>query len=382
MKRVGGLWPNLPTHLWGRPSACSGLSGRPTLSGARDGHVENRPSLLAARRAAAGKRSRPDVAAFLLDLEPQLVALQHELRNASYTPGPYRCFPIRDPKPRLISAAPFRDRVVHHALTQVLEPVFEKRFSKDSFACRKGCGTHRALARAKEGARRCRYVLKFDIRKYFPSIDHAILKDLLARAVKCRPTLDLAARIIDASNPQEPVAAYFPGDDLFTPFERLRGLPLGNQTSQFFANVYLNPLDQAVNRRLRPDLYARYVDDFVLFGDSKARLAGLRACIDEELGRLRLQMHPGKSRVYRTADGFTFLGWRIFPGHTRLVRANVVRFRRRMCVIAAEYARGAAGWDQIHPRVQAWIAHAAHGDTWGLRQQIFGQFAFRKGRAV
>ena len=355
MKRAGNLWPELISF--------------PNL-------------LLAAQRAAAGKRSRPDVAAFLLDLEPRLVTLQSELRDGSYAPGPYRCFPIRDPKPRLISAAPFRDRVAHHALTQVLEPVFERRFSKDSFACRQGYGTHRALARAMEGARRCRYVLKCDVRKYFPSIDHEILKELLARAVKCRPTLELAARIIDASNPQEEVVSYFPGDDLFTPFERRRGLPLGNQTSQFFANVYLNPLDQLVSRQLRPDAYARYVDDFVIFGNGKDQLGEARRRVEDELCRLRLQMHPGKSRVYRTADGFSFLGWRVFPDHTRLVRGNVVRFRRRMRALAAEYARGALGWDEVHPRVRAWIAHAAHGDTWRLRQQVFGQYTFRKGRAV
>ena len=197
--------------------------------------------------------------------------------------------------------------------------------------------------RRSPGARRCRYVLKCDVRKYFPSIDHQILKDLLARAVKCRPTLDLAARIVDASNPQEEVVSYFPGDDLFTPFDRRRGLPLGNQTSQFFANVYLDPLDQAVNRQLRPEIYARYVDDFVVFGDSKARLAELRASIEEELCRLRLEIHPGKSRI--------------FPERTRLVRGNVVRFRRRMRSLAAEY-----------------VALTAHGDTWKLRQQIFGQF--------
>jgi len=220
--------------------------------------------------------------------------------------------------------------------------------------------------------------LKCDVRKYFPSIDHQILKDLLARAVKCRPTLDLAARIIDASNTQEEAVVYFPGDDLFTPFERRRGLPLGNQTSQFFANVYLDPLDQAVNRQLCPDLYARYVDDFVLFGDSQEYLAESRRRIEDELCRLRLQMHPGKSRVYRTADGFTFLGWRIFPEHTRLVRGNVVRFRRRLRSLAAQYARGAVGWDRIHPRVRAWIAHAEHGDTWRLREQIFQEFVLRR----
>jgi retron-type reverse transcriptase len=347
------------------------------------GELVSFPNLLrAAGRAAAGKRTRPDVAAFLMDLEPQIVALRKELENGTYAPGPYRCFAMADPKPRLISAAPFRDRVVHHALTQVLEPVFEKRFSSDSFACRKGMGTHRALERAQAGARRYRYVLKCDVRKYFPSIDHEVLKELLARAVKCRPTLRLAGCIIDASNPQEDAAAYYPGDDLFTPWERRRGLPLGNQTSQFFANVYLDPLDQAVNRQLRPPVYARYVDDFVLFGDSKEVLAGARRCIEDELCRLRLSMHPGKSRVYRTAEGFTFLGWRIFPEHTRLVRGNVIRFRRRLRGLAAEFACGAIGWEEVQLRVRAWIAHAAHGDTWGLRHEVLGQYAFAKGRAV
>ena len=140
--------------------------------------------------------------------------------------------------------------MVHHALTRILEPVFEPRFSDFSFASRKGFGQHKALALARQACRTHRYVLKCDIRKYFPSIDHGILEELLGRAVKCRETLRLASLIIDGSNPQEEAVAYFPGDNLFTPFERRRGLPIGNQTSQFFANVYLNPLDQFVLREL------------------------------------------------------------------------------------------------------------------------------------
>ena len=232
MKRAGKLWPHLISF--------------PNL-------------LVAARRAAAGKRTRPDVARFLMNLEWELIGLQRELRDGSYEPGRYRTFEIHEPKPRLISAAPFRDRVVHHAVTQVLEPIFEKRFSQDSFACRKGLGTHRAIAKAKQGMRRYRFVLKCDIRKYFPSIDHDILKGQLAAAVKCRRVLDLAGRIIDGSNPQELVNSYFPGDDLFAPFERRRGLPLGNQTSQFFANVYLDPLDQRISRELRPGVHVTAV---------------------------------------------------------------------------------------------------------------------------
>ena len=250
MKRVGGLWQTLVSFEY---------------------------LYHAARRAALGKRKRSDVAAFMIEGELELVRLRQELESGTYRPGAYRQFRVEDPKPRLISAAPFRDRVVHHALTQVLEPVFERRFSKDSFACRKRFGTHRALARAKEAANRFPYVLKCDIRKYFPSIDHHVLEQLLARAVKCRRTLDLSALIIQGSNPQEQVIQYFPGDDLFTPFERRHGLPLGNQTSQFFANVYLNPLDQMVNRELKPGSYIRYVDDFLLFEEVKRRSAAWRA---------------------------------------------------------------------------------------------------------
>lgn len=355
MNRRGNLWPGL--------TAFSNL-------------------VQAAKNAAVGKRTRPDVASFILDLEGELFRLQRELLHGSYRPGLYRSFLVRDPKPRFISAAPFRDRVVHHALTQVLEPVFEKRFSKDSFACREGFGTHRALARARTGVRRCPYVLKCDITKYFASIDHAILKGILARTIKCTPTLNLAARIIDGSNPQEEVIAYFPGDSLFTPWERRRGLPLGNQTSQFFANVYLNPLDQLINRELKPPVYVRYVDDFLLFGFSKAELQEVHVHIRDSLSGLRLQLHPGKSRIYRTADGVTFLGWRLFPHQTRLDRGNIVRFRRRMRGLQNEYARGKAELADIRQRVRAWIAHADHGNTWRLRQKLLGQFAFRKRHAV
>jgi len=214
---------------------------------------------------------RPDIGRFLADLEPNLCGLQRELEAGCYQPGEYRTFWIRDPKVRQISAAAFRDRVVHHALTRILEPIFERRFTDFSFASRKGFGQHPALRKARAACARYPYVLKCDIRKYFPSIDHAILKDLLARVIKCRRTLELAGRIIDGSNEQEPAEAYFDGDDLFTPYERRRGLPIGNQTSQFFANVYLNPLDHYVLRELRPALYLRYVDDFLLFGDDKKR---------------------------------------------------------------------------------------------------------------
>ena len=184
--------------------------------------------------------------------------------------------------------------------------------------------------------------------------------------MKCRPT----------------AIHYFPGDDLFSPFERRRGLPLGNQTSQFLANVYLNPLDQYVNRELRPACYIRYVDDFLLFGESKAKLAEMRCAVEDFLEALRLLVHERKSRVYRCADGVTFLGWRLFPQKSRLVRENVVRFRRRLRQMERAFREGAVTREQIRTRIHSWIGHAAAGNTWRLREQLFAQFTLANGSAV
>lgn len=355
MKRVGGLWERVVSF-------------------------ENLHE--AARRAALGKRKRRDVAAFLMNLECELVALRKGLESGEYEPGPYREFLVNEGKPRLISAAAFRDRVVHHALTQVLEPIFERRFSKDSYACRVGKGTHKALEQARGAAARFRYVLKCDVRKYFASIDHEILKALLARVVKCARTLDLAGRIIDGSNTQQEVVQYFEGDDLFSPLERRRGLPLGNQTSQFFANVYLDRLDQHVNRVLRPACYIRYVDDFVIFGGSKVELAEMKRSVESVLEGLRLRIHDRKSRVYRCADGVTFLGWRLFPEKSRLARENVVRFRRRLAAMQRGFADGRLSRRDIQARIHSWIGHASFGSTWLLREKLFAGFTLVSGSAI
>lgn len=352
MKRAKGLWPDL---------------------------VSFRHLLASASRAARGKRGRADVARFLHNLEGEIVSLQRELKDGSYEPGRYRTFIVHDPKRRLISAAPFRDRVVHHALTGIVEPWFEKRFLRHSYACRRGYGTHRAVDHAQAACRGSRYVLKCDIRKYFPSIDHEILKGQLRRVIGCGRTLALAGKIIGGSNEQERAQCYFPGDQLWTPLERRRGLPLGNQTSQFFANVYLDSLDQMIERRLRPDAYVRYVDDFLVFGDCKARLAEMRGAIDASLGDLRLRIHRRKSRVYRTSEGVTFLGWRLFPERLRLVRGNVVQFRRRHARLYSQCHSGMIGWEELDQRIRAWIAHADHGDTWRLREQVLRQCTVRSG---
>ena len=195
--------------------------------------------LLAYRKAAKGKRGHPNVAAFEYYLEDNLLALQRELYAFTYRPGPYASFTIHEPKRRLISAAPFRDRVVHHALCNIIEPLFERTFIGDSYANRAGKGTHRALDRAQQFARRYRYVLQCDVEQFFPAIDHAILRRILARKIGDERALWLCEQILQSGVGVLAEAyrmTYFPGDDIFA-VERPRGLPIGNLTSQFWGNV-------------------------------------------------------------------------------------------------------------------------------------------------
>ncbi len=285
----------------------------------------------AARRAAMGKHAKPGAAAFLANQEKEVLRLERELRGGRYRPGRYRTIEIFDPKRRMVSAAPFRDRVVHHALCAVVEPLFERGFIFDSYANRKGKGTHRAVARYERFRDRFRYVLRCDIFRFFPAIDHEVLKRDLRRRIGCPGTLWLTDAIIDASNPQEPVDLYYPGDDLFTPWERRRGLPIGNLTSQFFANVYLDGLDHFCKEVLGAKGYLRYVDDFALFHDDAGRLEEWRRRIAHYLEGRRLRLHPDKTFVTRTAEPATFLGFVLLPGgRRRLPDDNVRRFRNRL----------------------------------------------------
>ncbi len=324
------------------------------------------------RKAAKGKRGLPNVARFEFDLEANLLRLQAELQAHTYRPGAYYSFHIRDPKRRLISAAPFRDRVVHHALCNVIEPVFEQTFIGDSYANRKGKGTHAALDRAQSFARRYAYVLQCDIRQFFPSIDLTILRNLLARKLADAETMGLIDLILAGGagvlrNEYEMV--YFPGDDLFAAI-RPRGLPIGNLTSQFWANVYMSELDQAVKRRLHCRAYLRYVDDFLLFADSKRQLWDWKDAIRDHLTGMRLTLHEGSSTVTPVTQGIPFLGFRIYPTHRRLKRRNGVAFARRYRKLRRAAARGELTIEEVDCRVRGWIAHAAHGDTYGLRRAL------------
>ncbi|MBI4670605.1 MAG: group II intron reverse transcriptase domain-containing protein [Chloroflexi bacterium] len=324
------------------------------------------------RKASRGKRGHANVAAFEYRLEDNLLQLQCELQDQSYTPGTYHSFYIHDPKKRLISAAPFRDRVVHHALCNLIEPIFERSFISDSYANRVGKGTHRALDRAQEFARRYKYVLPCDIKQYFPSIDHAILREILARKIDDAQVLWLIDQILESGRgvlADEYAMVYFPGDDLFAA-NRPRGLPIGNLTSQFWANCYLNPFDHFVKRELSCRAYVRYVDDFLLFADDKRVLREWRAEIFKRLTFLRLTLHARRAQPSLITEGIPFLGFTVFPTHRRLKARKGFAFRRHLAQLHAQWRTGEIGWKKMDAAIHGWVNHVRYGDTWGLRRAV------------
>lgn len=326
--------------------------------------------LPAYRKASRGKLKKDSVAVFRLHLEEELLKLQQELATEKYRPGPYRSFLIHDPKERMISAAPFRDRVVHHALCNVIEPIFERTFIHDSYANRKGKGTHRAIERFQHYARRYPYVLKSDIRKFFPSLDHAILKQEIRWKIACPQTLTLIDTIIDGSNEQEPHVHYFPGDDLFAPYHRRRGLPIGNLTSQFWANVYMNRFDHFVKQRLRLP-YIRYVDDFVAFARSPAELLEAKQAMQAYLDALRLLMHPHKTHVYRVDKGVPFLGFTVYPTKRRVQKDKTKRYRRFLRKKLHLRAKGQLSPQQMEDGLNSWLGHVRFGHSRYLESRTF-----------
>lgn len=326
---------------------------------------------LAYRKAARGKRGRAAAATFEYNLADNLLTLQAELINKTYHPGGYHSFYIHDPKRRLISAAPFRDRVVHHALCNIIEPIFERCFIADSYANRVGKGTHRAIDRAQAYARRFKYILQIDVEQFFPAVDHQILYQILAKKLPDNNVCWLIEQILasgvgllqEAYQPR-----YFAGDDLWATL-RPRGLPIGNLTSQFWANCYLNPFDHFVKRELQCKGYLRYVDDMVLFADDKKILWAWLKRVKERLARLRLTIYPG-AHPRPVTEGFPFLGFVVYPTYRRLKGRKVVAYRRRLKGLIKEMVTEERTAEVVLASLLGWINYVRYGDTWGLRSNI------------
>ncbi|MGH2486495.1 MAG: RNA-directed DNA polymerase, partial [Ktedonobacterales bacterium] len=276
---------------------------------------------------------------------------------------------------------------------------FERRFCRYSYASRLGKGTHAALDRCTLLARRFPYVLRCDIVQFFPTMDHAVLRAQLARVIGDLDVLWLCDLILAGGVETIGHAVAAPGVHPYAPTmpsradpsvgahgyalagsalprtgEELevgdRGLPIGNQTSQFWANVYLNPLDQFVTRELRCPGYVRYVDDFLLFAPDKPSLHTWRRAVIDYLATLRLSLHEPEAAVFPVATGIPFLGFRIYPDHRRLRRRNGVAFARRFRALAAQVSAGTVPVERLTTAVQGWVAHAAHADTYRLRASL------------
>lgn len=309
----------------------------------------------AAQRSFRANRNNGDALQFMIHLEPELFQLQRELEAGTYLPCPYHTFTIREPKERQIAAAPFRDRVVHHSICSVLEPVFERRYIHDSYACRKGKGSHLALQRAWNFARQERWFLKCDVTKYFDSVDHKILKVLLYRLFKDARFLALLENTIDHNAPHNA-----PG----------KGLPIGNLTSQYFANLYLDGLDHFIKEQLRVKHYVRYMDDFLCFADSKEELhlilCEVREFLDE---RLCLRLKDRKCYIAPVTQGIPFLGMRLYPGTIRLSRPALVRCNRKLKHREKAFAQGRINEEALIQSSGSLIAHISHANTLMLRRQ-------------
>jgi hypothetical protein len=328
--------------------------------------------LLAWKKARKGKRGLAPAAHFEFNAAENLLIIQQELAEKSYTPGAYVSFTIHEPKRRLISAAPFGDRVVHHALCNVIEPLFERRFIHDSYANRKNKGTHQAIDRAQQFAQRHRYVLQCDVQQFFPAIDHALLLQTIGRVIVDPDLLWLCAQILQSgvgvlSEAYDMV--YFPGDDLFA-IHRPRGLPIGNLTSQFWANVYLDQLDHFVKRELKCAAYLRYVDDALLFADDKATLWRWRAAIIDYLAGLRLTLHEGRCQATPVTQGIPFLGLVIYPHHRKLKRRKGIAFLRRLRRQQQELQAGRLPISKMTASVQGWANHVRYANSYGLRRKV------------
>jgi RNA-directed DNA polymerase len=250
--------------------------------------------MAAARSAMQGKMSGHAAARFHARWETHAVQLAEELTAGTWQPGPYTYFDIHEPKLRRVAAAPFRDRVVHHALVRVLESIFEKKFIEDSYACRKGKGTHAGVRRCAEFSRRFSYVLKCDLHRYFPSIDHEILLQRIGKTIADRQVMALIQRILETHEDGQRMAW---GEDLFDCHILRHGLPIGNLTSQFFANVHLDGFDHFVKQELGVKGYVRYVDDFLRKVRLVARAArGLVEQQREQPARIQPQQQRPQER--------------------------------------------------------------------------------------
>ncbi len=314
------------------------------------------------KKARKHKTTKSYVIEFEKNLKENLLLLRSELLLKCYRPKELETFIIRDPKTRKISRADFRDRVIHHALCNIIEPIFEKIFIYDSYANRIGKGTMKVMQRfdyfkrkvSKNNTRNC-YVLKADIKKYFENVNRDVLFSIIKKKIMDENVLRLVQAIMSSHKTNEPN----------------KGMPLGNLTSQFFANVYLNELDYFVKHKLKVKHYLRYVDDFVILHSEKSVLEDYKTKINIFLKEyLNIEIHPEKSKVILLKRGIDILGFRVFYFHKLLRKNNIRRIRLRLKEFEKSFPED---YDNAYESIQGWVAYARNANTYALRKDIFDQ---------
>jgi retron-type reverse transcriptase len=316
--------------------------------------------------------NKPDVMRFYFDLELNLFKLHEELLNKTYRHGSYVSFYIHDPKRRHINKAQVRDRILHHAIFSILNPIFEPTYIAESFSCRDNKGTHKgvrvlaAMLRrvSGNGINQC-YGLKGDVKKFFDSVDHKILKEIISKKIKDTEVLRLVSIVIDSYKSKR--------SEVFAP----KGIPIGNLTSQLFANLYLNELDQFVKHGLKIKNYARYTDDFVIVARDKEYLEAMKIAIDDFLKtKLKLELHPDKVIIRKFGQGLDFLGYVVKERCLLLRTKTKRRILKKMKSGSEKYQAGLLDKADLERSLQSYLGVLSHAKTRRLREKLINDFWF------
>lgn len=327
------------------------------------------------------KRYRSEVLSFSANLEENLIELQNELIYHTYRVGRYREFYVTEPKRRLIMALPFRDRVLQWAIYRIVNPLFSKSYISDSYACIPGRGVHSAITRLQYWLRfECKaqpmYYLKIDVAKFYYRVDHQILLKILNRKIDDPDLTELLKVIIQSED---------------TPFglplsEGLRvgarlydvGIPIGNLTSQMFANIYMNELDQYAKRTLRVRRYIRYMDDVVVLSPSKELLHHYKSIFEKFLNKeLHLELNR-KTAVRPCTLGIDFCGYKIWPDHIKIRKSTALRMKRHLKLVTEQYAEGTISLDKANETFTSYFGMLKHCDSYLLRKKISETFILKR----
>jgi RNA-directed DNA polymerase len=315
-----------------------------------------------------GKRKRKDVQIFERHLEDNIFQLQHDLQTLQYFHSPYSQFYITDPKLRHISKASVRDRLVHHIVYETLVPVLDRTFIFHSLSCRIGKGTHFGITALHEMIRKCSangaktvFALKMDVRRFFDTINHHILKTLLRKRIQDQKLLHIVDLIIDGFKLE--------GD---------RGIPLGNVTSQLFANVYLHELDDFIKQVLREKYYLRYCDDFIILSTQKDHLKSILTSIKFFLkDSLHLELHPQKVNLRKVTQGIDFVGYILFEKYALLRTRTKKRMKKRLKITYENYLIGKMDAIHLDQRLQSYLGILSHANQYHLASAMKNAYWIR-----